>query len=291
MKLKNVPTFASACLSHTVRHGRLATQALLSGVALALSAPVLSAATLYDDSFNYTADADLFGQTTATDAPGLANRQWFRATSGTTYDATIQPTGTVALGSDVGAALHFGSASGYSMDRYLSLSLDFRQGDLWNGVSETTAEGTGSWSFAGVSLGFWTAAGSGGVFSGVAVDRYGNIKISSGGTLLAKVDAASSLDANTLYTLSYVVDTESGSISSLVLSDGTNKIYEGTFLSVEAFKGSNLNLVGFRSRGNAAGQTSYVEAFSVSSIPEPSAAAGIMGAAALLVGLSRRGAR
>lgn len=270
----------------SVRKSLLACSALLFGFACA------EATTLYEDNFNAT-KTNLIGQAPETSAAALANNRYTRVNGGGDHSITVKSPGAATLTADIGAVLALKADSDFSVPNYLNLTLSFTEGDLWAGVPENTAKGIPSYPFAGVSLGFWSdvsAANPDANFSGVAVDRYGNIKVSSGGILLTEVDAISSLDSSTVYTLTYSVDTSSGAIASLVLSSGAGTIYTGSFSEITAFTGDALNYVGFRSKGNAVVQTSSVEYFAVTAaIPESGSLSIVIGAVVALICIRRFG--
>lgn len=269
----------------SVRKSLLACSALLFGFACA------EATTLYEDNFNYATDTNLIGQAPETSAAALANNRYTRIYGGGVHSITVKSPGAATLTADIGAILALKADSDFSVPNYLNLTLSFTEGDLWAGVPENTAKGIASYPFAGVSLGFWSNVSGGDAnFSGVAVDRYGNIKVSSGGILITEVDAISSLDSSTVYTLTYSVDTTSGAIASLVLSSGADTIYTGSFSEITAFTGDALNYVGFRSKGNAPAQTSSVEYFAVTAaIPESSTVSIVIGAVLTLICIRRFG--
>ena len=228
-----------------------------------------NAALIYD-TFTAPNNTVLIGRLPAPDnTPGAAyegngNVSLFGGpTGGAPYEADIQ--GNVArVGSDAGLALDLG----ISTPTQFELTISFNISASTVTQANDPRRGAGLGFFSSVSLG--TSGSSHGFnnFTGLVVDRVGNIRLIIGGANSGVVTTVAGFDPAVFHTLSYSVDTSAGigSISNIIL--------DGTSVSLTApantFTIARTELAGFYYSDLNPAVVASFDDFSVAVVPEPS---------------------
>ena len=252
--------------------------------------PATQAQTLIiTDTFSGTNGATLNGRTP--DGTNLPGRTFSSASylSGLGADQTID----TSAGSSAPSALagfngsvtyNLSSNGGYTKPALLTLSLDLQINTSEN--SPTPA------SLRGVGLGFYSAPRVNNSeveafvnFTGLVVSPAGTLDLVIGGTLTsAEVAAFSGFSTSNFYTLTYSLDTVTGSITSVYFNGND---YSSTFTgstTAGVFTATLIDLFGYYgSTATSLVFTSRVDNLSISTtaIPEPSSYAALAGVAML----------
>ncbi len=255
---------------------------LLGIAALAVAMPnFASAGVIVSDSFaTGTVGANINGRTPdTTDLPGTT---WVQnGYPGYQNDIVSSPSSSLQLGAEAGDGI---ALTGVTATAY-ALSYEF------NIANDTPNTGTG----IGSGLGFFrnaTTSGSPGAltgFTGVTVSMAGGVSLLENGTRVATA-TISSFVVSATHSLSYDVNTTTGSISNLLL-DGNAVTLTGTTTGI--FTVSNIKEFGITNNAGGYGNSfDYINNAVIAtptSVPEP-ASLGILavGAAGLLLAGRRK---
>ncbi len=255
---------------------------LLGIAALAGTTPNFAGASvIVSDSFTTgTVGGNISGRTPdTTDAPGTTWAQ--NGYPGYANDIVSSPSSSLQLGAEAGDGI---ALTGVTSTAY---ALSYR----FNISGDTPNTGSGS----GSGLGFFrnaTTTGSPGStagFTGVLVSMAGAVSLLNNGASVATA-TISSFAVSATHSLSYDVNTTTGSISNLLL-DGNGVTLTGTTTGI--FKGSNINEFGITNNAGGYGNSyDYINNAIISAptaVPEP-ASLGLLavGSAGLLLAGRRK---
>jgi hypothetical protein len=177
------------------------------------------------------------------------------------------PGSSMSIGPQSTALVSVASAGNYVKPAVMIIQADISLGSI---------SGT-DMPFRGVALGFDSAGSvappdNGNGFDGILIDPSGNLDLLTNGnttTSLLPYNAAvlGVFNPSTFYTLSYEVNTLTGDLTNIYLSD----LQGSEFLAdagTNEFTDFETNFAGIQSSGNQAGQAAYVDNFIVA-VPEP----------------------
>lgn len=268
----------------------LITVCVLSGIRSANAAP-----TIISDSFTGTDGSTLNGRTPdGADLPGRTYSAASENSSGSFAQPVIDtgsgnPSPSARTGFNGATFIDISSTGSYTKPSLLTLGLDLQMNTIANDGGAVR----------GIGLGFFspTPAGGGNAdsnFTGLTVRPDGSLHlVKQGVQQLATVAAFAGFSIDTFYTLTYSVDTSTGSITNVLFNgnDDTATFSGGT--SAGDFTPAVTNLTGFYgSTANNAGLFGRVDNYSVSAVgaevPEPSTWALILGGLATLCSRRRR---
>ncbi len=245
--------------------------ALSSAAILGFGAGSLEAATIISDGFSGTNNTTLNNRTPdGIDLPGTTFTSYTNAV-GPYAEPVINTSGgnpspAAETGFNGGAYISIASAGPYTKPPTITLSADLE-------LNNIQSDGT----YRGVGLGFFSGTPTGGevttTFTGLSIDVNGTLRLitpntphGTGSTVFAaSFPGPGGFSSSAFYTLSYTVNTTTGTIS--------NVIYNGTDVSSDfavTATGFQSTLVGFE--GNTANDPTLfglVDNFSVSGVPEP----------------------
>lgn len=177
------------------------------------------------------------------------------------------PGSSMSIGPQSTALLPIGSAGNYTKPSVMIIQADISLGSI-SGADMP---------FRGVALGFDSAGSvtspdNGNGFDGVLIDPNGNLDLLTNGNTTSSLlpyNAAilGAFNSSTFYTLSYEVNTATGDLTNIYLSD-----LEGSEILADAgtneFTDFETDFAGIQSSGNGGGQAAYVDNFIVE-VPEP----------------------
>jgi hypothetical protein len=228
-----------------------------------LTAGVARAETIISDTFTADDGTPLNGWTP--DTANLPGGSWVQQ-GGWWYDPTIQ-SGTAELDTDRGASVSMASNGGYVKPTQFTISASLHVGNV--------AAADGDIHVRGVGLGFYANqdGGENGFtnFCGVYLQPDGSLAYAdsweSGAQLTstAYLPYQGSWDAGVWHTLSYNVDTTTGTISNVVL-DGTGYTFAGGDAVFTDGQTTAAGIVVSDSNGDGIG---HVDDFNVSTAPVP----------------------
>lgn len=218
-----------------------------------------------------------FNQTTGvaidTVAPNIANlpgaATWFQTGmvgSGYSWAFNQITDGANEQGLANGTGISIASAGSYVKPTSLHI-----QADLKSGITTGTDKNYGR----GVALGFYNATHVSGAtsfpmtgFTGLVLGRTGDLySMENGSYLGSSVAFGGTFNASAFYTLSYDVNTTTGSISNISLSGSTA---DYSVLTSLAFTDAATANLGFFTSSEDGGAYGYVDNVALSSVPEPS---------------------
>ncbi|MCL4853897.1 MAG: hypothetical protein KJZ78_21265 [Bryobacteraceae bacterium] len=193
------------------------------------------------------------------------------------------------------AAINIQNGGAYVKPSILTISADV----AINGLA-----GNGQ-KYRGVGLGFFSATSSLSEpqtdFTGLTLSPEGNLSLAQGTTIGSNVSFPSGVlgafSTTALYNLSYTIDTVTGGISSVFLSNGINSVDLSSSFSTNLFTGAATNFAGFYGSsavdfGGGRNEVGLVDNFTVSMVPEPGTVLlGVMGFAGVACAGRRRRAR
>jgi hypothetical protein len=256
---------------------------------LALCSPLPSphSATIISDTFT-----DTNGTAITSHVPdvNLTGNAWTTSTvnSFVNTSATIQ-NNAYNTGPFSSSAININSNGGYVRPNELTISATLTPNNI-------TTDGE---AYRGVGLGFFSSFSTTQNyfnFVGVVLDPTGRVSLirtdnNYGTTVVAQqAYTLGTFDAAIPHTLSYSINSSTGAISNISLSD-VNGTQNYSFTTT-IFSSANTSLAGFyatqTSPHGTAGKSAFVDNFTVSAIPEPSTYAFIGGALALGLAVTRR---
>lgn len=189
-------------------------------------------------------------------------------TGGTPYEADIQ-TNFARVGSDAGLALNLG----ISTPAHFDLTISFNISASTVTQANDPRRGAGLGFFSSVALGTGGSFHGFNNFTGLVVDRAGNIRLIIGGANSGIATSVAGFDPAVFHTLSYSVDTTAG-VGSI-----TNILLDGTSVSLSAaantFTIARTAMAGFYYSDLDPSVVASFDNFSVALVPEPSTFAAV----------------
>jgi len=257
--MQSTTRLVPACLGHTARllGGTLAAL-LWAGSASARSNPDL---TLIEDTFTADSGTGIEGRTPSpTNLPG---GNWARQN---TYWASSIQGDAFQMGPDNGWTVPLASSGAYARPSKLRLSADLTVNNLDNG------SGNGG----GISLGFNSQLGCGAAgytaFCGLRLDRDGTLTFRRDNADRANVPWSGSdpaFNPTNSYHLSYEVDTLSGDLSNVQLTDNTADFSSLVSAAAGQFTPAHTAYASFHGNSGNGGSTGYLDNFKVERVGDP----------------------
>jgi hypothetical protein len=192
-------------------------------------------------------------------------------TGGSPYEADIQ-SNMARIGSDAGIAINLN----ISTATQFQLSIDFNISSQIETQADNIHRGAGLGFFSSVALGSGGSSHCFNNFTGLTVDRTGNIRLIIGGADSGIFTTVAGFDPTSIHTLTYQVNTAPGvgTISNILL-DGTSVSLTAP---VNTFTIARTVYAGFYNSDGPASELSNYDNFAVATVPE---AAPLIGVAAI----------
>ncbi len=220
------------------------------------------------DYFTGTNNTALIGRLAMTDLPGSpyagnGNVSLLGGpTGGTPYEADIQ-SNAARIGADAGLAIDLNNSAPLLMQLSITFNIS---GDTQTQV-DNAHRGAALGFFSSVSI--TTGGSSHGFnnFTGLAVDRAGNIRLIIGGTDSGIFTSVSGFDPNATHTLAFNINITPGigSISNILLDNMNVNLLAPT----DTFTAARTSYAGFYNSSGSATDLATFDNFIVASVPEP----------------------